>query len=197
MEITEIKDFLPPSLQQHVKNVLLGRDFDWHYLPDVTFDDRNLDKAYKTQPGFFNLPLVNGQPQNKFFDFFSFFVPMLIDEFKKIDPTANVSMSRMRIGLNIPGEDDLGYNNPHIDHEGVEADMIKTNVVALYYCDDTPGDTFIFNETEQSIEYTVKHRVTPEQGKLVFFDGNHYHASSSSKSRDVRVVISFNLYEYH
>tara|TARA_Y100000033_G_scaffold45761_1_gene49508 strand:+ start:65 stop:658 length:594 start_codon:yes stop_codon:yes gene_type:complete len=197
MEIKEIKDFLPPSLQRHVRNVLLDRDFDWHYISDVTFDDRDLDKGYKTQPGFFNLPLVNGTPQNKFFDFFSFFVPLLLDEYQKHYPPANVSLSRMRIGLNIPGDDDLGYNNPHIDHEGIDTSRIKTNVVALYYCDSTPGDTFIFNETERSSEYTIKRRVSPEQGKLVFFDGNHYHSSSSSKSKDVRVVISFNLYEYH
>tara|TARA_Y100000287_G_C14222387_1_gene357062 strand:+ start:597 stop:1184 length:588 start_codon:yes stop_codon:yes gene_type:complete len=195
MEVVELNDFLPVSLQEHIKNILLDKDFDWHYIADVTFDEHH-EQGDVQQPGFYNTPVLDGRPMNKFFDCFSFFVPLLMDAYSKFYPPAHIHLSRMRIGLNIPGSGD-GYNNPHVDHEGCDISAIKNNVVALYYVNSTPGDTYIFNETEKSEKYTTLAKIKPQQGKLVFFDGNHYHASSSSKSNDVRLVISFNLYEFH
>jgi|TARA_B100002052_G_scaffold281167_2_gene289938 hypothetical protein len=41
-------------------------------------------------------------------------------------------------------------------------------------------------------EWTIKHRVTPKMGRLVIFDGAHYHASSDTTD-DFRCVINMNL----
>jgi hypothetical protein len=73
----------------------------------------------------------------------------------------------------------------------------KNSVVALYYVNSCNGDTFIFNETTQSKEYTIKKRITPEKGKLLLFDGNNYHSSSPASNSNIRLVISFNYYEFN
>lgn len=198
MEIVEVENFLPQSLQKHLLHILKSEDFSWHYIHDVTQDIHG--NSIYNQPGFFNMPVLDGVPRNKNYDIFSFMVPMLVEEFNKHYSDSNLFLSRIRIGMNIPPTSDntlAEYNTPHIDHDENNSSHIKKNVVALYYVNDVEGDTFIFNETTKSKNYSIMKKISPKMGKLVFFDGNHYHASSCSRSSDVRIVISFNLYEFH
>ena len=66
---------------------------------------------------------------------------------------------------------------------------------AIYYVNDSDGDTVIFNETNKDYsedfgvmkenKFTVKQRITPEKGKVVVFPGHYYHASSFAKKRQL------------
>jgi hypothetical protein len=63
--------------------------------------------------------------------------------------------------------------------------------------------TVIFNESDPEYtrdlsiiernEFTVKHRVTPEKGKIVIFPGHYYHSSSFTKNSKFRCVLNINL----
>ena len=191
MEIIEIEDFLPQSLQDHIESILLDSNFDWHYITDVTTESTL--SQYK-QPGFQNTPFLNGVPHNKDYDFFSFMSPMILDycENKKL------SLSRIRIGLNVPSVNntDTEYNSPHVDFNKFTMQEFTDNVVALYYVNNSEGDTFIFNEKIESNMYTIKKRISPKKCKLVLFDGNHYHSSSPAKNSNIRLVISLNYYDF-
>ena len=66
-------------------------------------------------------------------------------------------------------------------------------MVGLYYLNDSDGDTVIFDQTEESSSYTVKKRVSPEQGKFICFDGKHYHASTCPKMFTKRLVLTVNF----
>ena len=85
------------------------------------------------------------------------------------------------------------------EHNGVHVDLPIDHYACVYYCNDSDGDTIIY---EQSTEDTplgsndvnlVEHmRVSPKRGRLVMFDGKRYHCSSQPKE-NLRCIINFNL----
>ena len=83
---------------------------------------------------------------------------------------------------------DSGYNHinpPHID-------MNLNHHVMLYYVNESDGDTFFFDDDGKLLK-----RVTPKKGRLVYFNGDIYHAGSNPIKYRERIVININLdYEY-
>jgi ectoine hydroxylase-related dioxygenase (phytanoyl-CoA dioxygenase family) len=64
----------------------------------------------------------------------------------------------------------------------------------VYYVNDSDGDTFLFNEFQNSnkvTEVTLKQRVMPRKGRAVIFDSNRFHASSNPINNTSRFVINF------
>jgi len=72
------------------------------------------------------------------------------------------------------------YHTPHFDREG-------PHWTAIYYVNDSDGDTFFFDERGKIIE-----RVSPEKGKVIVFPGETFHAGSSPIKTAVRSVINMN-----
>jgi hypothetical protein len=80
-------------------------------------------------------------------------------------------------------------------------------MVGLLYLDDGDGDTQIYNEKYDSSDNadtyqyfqqvhkgqsTIMETSTPEENKLIWFNGLHYHASQSPTTMAKRVVININ-----
>jgi len=188
----EIHNAIPETLQDFLEGSL--NSIPWYYIDDVSFPNILPGDHYK-QAGFNLTPFDNGAP-TKDFDQFKWFFPLVRENYIKAYGAAArpVMPWRLRIGMNIPGP--ALYNNPHVDHAEDFKQRIRTNIVALYYVNSDEGSTYIFEETSKSTCYNVKHESKAEKGKLIFFDGNHYHASSPAKSSSNRVVFSLNLYEF-
>ena len=93
---------------------------------------------------------------------------------------------------------DVPHHNPHVD-------FYQPHQTALYYVNDSDGDTVIFNETfddltvEQAAKYadenkfTIKQRISPKKGKMALIDGKYYHASMHPIRASSRIVITFNF----
>jgi ectoine hydroxylase-related dioxygenase (phytanoyl-CoA dioxygenase family) len=64
---------------------------------------------------------------------------------------------------------------------------------AIYYINQADGDTVIFHEIEQAERYRPMHKSTPEKGKLLMFNGWHYHASSCPKMFAKRIALTMNF----
>jgi hypothetical protein len=197
MEVKIFDGVLPKKLEDDIENFTMGINFPWFYIPDIT---RMVSGSeLYAQPGFHNTAYNLYQPTNPFFDYFKFLC-FFIEE--KIGYDKELFLFRLRCGLNFPlvnhnKKFDMEYNYPHIDHN---PDLIQGNTfTCLYYVNDCDGDTFIFNETEESKHYTVKQRVSPKKGRICIFDGKYYHASSSPTLSNSRVVLTFNYHDkkYH
>ena len=105
---------------------------------------------------------------------------------------------RIRLGLFPRTNIDALHHNPHVD-------FYQPHYNALYYVNDADGDTFVFNETyeevpqEQSLaharagKFTIAKRIPPRKGKMVGFDGKHYHASMHPMQGSHRIVIAFSF----
>jgi hypothetical protein len=108
------------------------------------------------------------------------------------------SLLRIRVGLFTQNAGGGPYHNPHVD-------FYLPHYNALYYVNDSDGDTFVFDETydevslERSIEYTrdrkftVSRRISPKKGRMIGFDGKHYHASMHPQQSGHRIAIAFSF----
>lgn len=186
-DIITINDIIPKTQQKFLLDLVTGIEFDWHYLDEVTYEKTIEDK--KSVPGFCNMLYTNGvmNPQNQHANLF---FPILL-EFLDRTNLEMKQLHRMRLGLLMNTAYSMphlpySYNNPHID-------MNSDHMVGLYYLNTSDGDTVIFNEIDEQNSYTVKSRITPEQGKFVCFNGKHYHASSCPKMFTKRIVMTVNF----
>ena len=105
---------------------------------------------------------------------------------------------RIRLGMFTQNAAGGPYHNAHVD-------FYLPHYNALYYVNDSDGDTFVFNETydqvslERSVEYTREHKFTiarqisPKKGRMIGFDGKHYHASMHPKQSSHRIAIAFSF----
>lgn len=77
-----------------------------------------------------------------------------------------------------------GYHPPHIDLPDPDT------VSMIYYVDTVDGDTVVFDKTaQQGIEnLAVAHAQTPQENSLLVFPSNQFHASSSPRTANRRVV---------
>ncbi len=100
-----------------------------------------------------------------------------------------------RIKVNYNPQVSKNYKNncmhPHCD-------MNKGGFTAVYYVNDSDGDTVIFNEKTMSPflnreELSIKKRVKNKRGRLVVFNQDYLHAGMLPVSSDYRVVINFNF----
>lgn len=77
------------------------------------------------------------------------------------------------------------YNTPHHD-------AVSNAYSIVYYCNDSDGDTFLFNEFyngQNPDKLTIAKRVSPKRNRCVIFESNRMHASSSPiYSKDRRVI---------
>lgn len=105
----------------------------------------------------------------------------------KIRDVNRVKVNIMKRESNAP---EFHYNVPHQDSPQ------RGDYTAIYYCNDSDGDTFLFNEIySDSVpipdKLTIHTRVTPKKNRLVVFESDRYHASSTPRVSDERVVINF------
>jgi hypothetical protein len=105
---------------------------------------------------------------------------------------------RIRMGLFTKNDAEALHHNPHVD-------FAEPHYTAVYYVNDCDGDTFVFNETLDDVsqeqapshaaqgKFTIARRISPQKGKMVCFDGRHYHASMHPTKSPVRIAITFNF----
>ena len=82
------------------------------------------------------------------------------------------------------------YNTPHRDFE-------QEHFVACYYVNSSDGDTVVFHEKDAPLpegqKYHTLKKSTPLQGKVLLFNGWHFHASSCPKVYNKRIVLTMNF----
>jgi hypothetical protein len=106
---------------------------------------------------------------------------------------------RIRLGLHTI--------SPQTRYGGAHVDYNLPHRVALLYLNDSDGDTLVFNEkydpnsNADTYHYfqdqyqgkaSVIHRSTPAANKMIWFDGMHYHSSSSPTTVAKRITININ-----
>jgi hypothetical protein len=72
------------------------------------------------------------------------------------------------------------HHTPHVD-------QAWDHFTAIYYVNDSDGDTFFFDN-----EGKIMERETPKKGKIIIFSGDTFHASSTPRQTLVRSVININ-----
>jgi hypothetical protein len=185
----EINNFVDYEYQKAIYQYLTDIKFDWHFMEDSTTVYSNTPEI--STPAFGNLLYYYDQTENPHFKF----IEPLVNTINEKTNLKIVDLLRVRAGFLLNTKYSLPsmpyrYNIPHKDFH-------TDHYVAVYYVNKSDGDTVVFHELEQSEKYYPMHKCTPEQGKLLIFNGAHYHSSTCPKVHTKRLAITINFKATH
>jgi hypothetical protein len=181
----EFVEIIDKQYQSKLYELVTDKKFPWHFLEDTTYELAN--DTQNSTPSFVNLIYHQDNQSNPYLEF----VQPLINTMLEKANLELIQLLRIRVGFllntkyilpNMPYK----YNIPHRDYE-------QEHYTAVYYINDSDGDTVIFHELESSEKYNVMHRSRPDKGKLLLFNGWHYHASTCPKMFTKRIAITINF----
>jgi hypothetical protein len=195
-DIIEIENIIPIDYQKHLENLMTGFEFPWLFNKNIVSPDDCFRERDDNHSGFNHFFYEKGKPGSPYFNLV---YPMVLGITSQAGVEFN-RLTRMRANLTLQNKQSTDeYHMPHID-------TWFPHWNAIYYVNDCDGDTFIFNETNETYDsgeadidriknmtFTVKRRITPKRGKIVMFPGKYYHASSFARDSRYRCVINMNL----
>jgi hypothetical protein len=188
MEIVD--NFVNPFLQEEIERIVYSEGFPWNYckigttIPVGNAHNWFIDSNTKDSSQFTHNIYTSVDKQNIPYEIQTILYCME-DYFQR-----NFVDRLLRIKLNMLIKDPTYLpNNYHIPH----SDYVEDSESAIYYVNNSDGDTFLFNERADLIPsaVTIKKRITPVKGRLVLFDSSYLHASSSPVISSERIVINF------
>lgn len=193
-------DFIPEWYQDEIQKVLFD-EAQWMLKYDITYARHIFDKLseinpdLRPRPGFHHALVTAGQVVSPIHLFLK---PMLHSACEKIGfKLLDVMLGRSFLQLPLSNID---YNIK----DPLHVDSYDEHMVFLYYVVSSDGKTIItdcrsdFGDTEENLvgktfdNCNIIKSITPKKGRLVLFDGRHYHAAEQSKD-SIRCIINYNL----
>lgn len=191
MNVDKCYDALSPTVFQKVKQLVLGGETPWY----ATMTDYYSLHPSKYSHSWAHFAVMDGKSLSILGD------TLMLAAFSALDRSGQRvnQIIRIRLGLH--------SISPQQFTGGAHVDLHYPHKVALLYLNDSDGDTQIYNEkfdplsNADTYQYfqqahggqpTVMATSTPEENKLIWFDGMHYHASQSPITVAKRVVININ-----
>jgi hypothetical protein len=191
-KVIEIDDVIPELYQDQIENT--ANALPWYFHPESARPDLNFTSNYG---GFFHLAYDVADPNPVTSAINAILVPLLFIFCDKAKIKFE-ALLRVRLGLFTRDPTDVAYHNPHVD-------FYEPHNVALYYVNDSDGDTVVFDETSDEVDlqgsakhanqvkFTEIRRISPKKGRMVWFDGKRYHASMHPQKHASRMVVTFNF----
>ena len=191
-DIIEIENIIPKEYQDYIEQSVTGKKFPWYFNSNMVSPEEPLLGIPGNIQGFNHFLYEENIAVSPFFDAI---YPIVLSITEKSGVRFN-KVERMRFNITFRNKEITGYHLPHID-------SYFPHYNAIYYVNDSDGDTVIFNETNEDFSddidriknstWTEKYRCTPKKGKMLIFPGKYYHASSSAITSPHRVVLNINL----
>ena len=193
-------DIIEKPYQELIKETLIGRDkppsidtvdepFPWYYVSDIT--DTTHELSFQGRFGFAHQYV--SPEEGIVSDFHSLFIGLIKNSCKKLN-IKEIDLLNGRSFLSTP------TNIPKDDVDRPHVDLIAPHFVMLYYVCDSDGDTIIYNEKtkfdgchpDPKMNYTIKKKVSPKQGRVVLFDGRHFH-TAEQPNHNLRCIVNYDL----
>ena len=193
-EILIIDDAIPETEMRQIFDLTTSVNFPWHYHHTSAYTIEDMAKIGLTDEfirdsvdtPFMSHVLWHDGPNSSFTDKF---LPIA----RAIPNINDYTIVRFKLNLTFPspGCNENTHSYPHCDLFTLNNDY----TTAIYYINDSVGDTFIFNEKWGHFgELTHKQRITPKKGRLVLFDGKLLHAGNNPLVGNAgRLVANINL----
>ncbi len=179
-----------PYVLSKVKEILMGPEIPWYLcVTDYYNDDKN-QNSHKWQHIAYH--------KNVGGSFAGPYLEMAVwDALSKTQQNVD-ELIRIRCSVTEQGHEHF-VGGPHVDTD-------TPHMTALFYLNDSDGDTIMYNEkydpssgynqydyfTKVIKEPTVQSTVTPEENKMFWFDGLQYHSSNSPTTVTKRFIINVN-----
>jgi len=182
------------TLQEFESSVTQNPDMPWYYIPTSAYGDTStappVDQGSFTHAAFDTE--IGGSPLA------GLCMKALEEAAADVAGIQEYRVTRIRLGMHTWGLSRV-INDPHVDAD-------REHMVGLLYLNDSDGDTVIYNETfdplgtissreqyDSITSFTKLASITPKKGTFLFFNGKHYHSSSTPTAHANRVVVNFNL----
>jgi len=194
-------DVVDSETQKKLKSWLLGgqfpNHFPWWYAKDITSagstDARPAMKHFFMHHG----KVTSNQDLSLINQLLSASLQRL---FEQTQQKATYELFNSRTFLQFPLNN---LNGPKADSAHVDT-MKFRHLSILYYVIDSDGETIIYdqlysikNTTKPSLDQlTIKQKVMPKQGRVVIFDGFHWHTATQPRN-NIRCVINSNVIASH
>jgi hypothetical protein len=183
-------DIVPVEVQEQIELILSGPDFFWFLFPgenngSVGDAGTVLDTILVGDPRVREY-LTLGHNFLKNGRLTSDTAQLVYDMFQQFCQTVGIEQTRIgRIKANFQTQCNFSheefFNTPHIDRT-------DPHTVAIYYVNDSDGDTYIF-DTDGSIIKSI----APKRGRFLVFDGSLFHAGRHPIDANKRILINFNF----
>jgi hypothetical protein len=184
MEIVD--NFINPVLQNQIENTILSDKIIWIYSKSGTTDYNYFIDSNTTDSPQFVHHIYNDIDKQPLPHDIQIILYCMEDYF---DRSFYDRLVRIKVNMLIknPTYPIDNYHIPHSDYGTEDSES------AIYYVNDSDGDTFLFNELASSkpANVTLKKRISPTKGRLMLFNSSYLHASSSPIISNERVVINF------
>ena len=190
----EIADAIPKPYQDQVEQELGSSRMVWSFSDEIARSASGFKTSY---PGFGHMAYLADENEPLISPMSSLLLPILFVFCDK----ANIeyhALLRIRVGLFTKTISDAKHHNPHVDYG-------EPHRTAVYYVNDCDGDTFIFDQTFEDVsvedsgayananKFTIRRSFAPRKGKMICFDGRHYHASSYPTKASKRIAVTYNF----
>lgn len=183
-------DIWSPYVLAKVKELLMGSEIPWYLCVTDYYSDNKDQNSHKWQHIAYHKH-VGGS-------FVGPYLEMAVwDALGKTGQDVD-ELIRIRCSVTEIGNRHF-VGGPHVDTD-------TPHMTALFYLNDSDGDTIMYNEKydpsyglDQYEFYrqhigtpTIQSTVTPEENKMIWFDGLTYHSSNSPISTAKRFIINVN-----
>ena len=193
-----IDDLFNEEFQDQIEDLIF--DCTWIFNNDNTFGSEDQKTKYrkilspleyKITPNF-----VSSIQPHKDKKIFEKIITLLYKSCNEINFNVE-KIKRCRASIHAVIRSKLKIDNIHINSS-------IPHLVLIYYVNDSDGDTILYDKTLNDIPYNIDYpedfcelnivnRITPKRGRILFFDGRVYHASSSPE-KSVRCIITLDLF---
>lgn len=193
-DVIEVEDLVCKSYQNHIFDRVTSKVFPWYFNPNLVTPKIQTTNKDLNHVGFNHFLYEEQKPVSPIY--FEMMYPLVL-QLSDLNLFQSNILERMRFNYTQKNSaSSLQYHLPHTDSQ-------YPHYNAIYYVNDSDGDTFIFNQTNKDFadplekcidnDFTIKHRCTPKKGKVVIFPGEYYHSSSFCRTNEYRIVLNMNF----
>jgi hypothetical protein len=188
--INVIEDFMPTEYQDLLESLMLNDGvIPYSFNSSTTYGQSDYeDKNTKDAPQFIHAFMNNAVICSPKWD-----TVAPLPYYFMARANKNLRMVRFKANITMPLScfNDGEYYPPHKDYTE------KGGITAIYYVNDSDGDTVFFEEPETpKVDGVFKEifRYTPKKGALVYFDNNVLHGGEPPKHTKARAIFNLNFF---
>ena len=169
-----IIDNTPKDLADEYESKVLEKSFTWTYNKSTVGTERNYiaHKKENIVPVMTHSVVENGEIVSNFWNLTKELLRSVQRQSKRI---VIEEVSNCRLNLQLQNGREGFHTGIHIDG------WVSMNITALYYVNDSDGDTIIGDE-----------KVSPKANRVVIFDGSTLHNGHSPCEHNNRIIINSN-----
>lgn len=187
-----INNVISIDKQKDIKDLLLGNDFPWYFIRNITKQNLINNRIFK--PALFHNFIKDSYITSNFYN--DLIENLFLSACNKVGiiPT---NLINCRAFLQFPLSEYI-VENQMVDDFHV--DLTSEHKVFLYYVKNGDGHTIITDDTlidntnikEIDLKNISHRKIVPTQGNLIHFDGKYFHSAEQPRF-DTRCVINFNF----